>query len=456
MAPEDGRPAAQAARKLNLFDATLLVMGGILGVGVFFNPGQVAGLLPHPPAFLAAWLVGGLIALCGAFTFAELGATFPRAGGWFVYLRECHGPLVAFLFAWVVLFVVSTAALAVMADFCLSMLEELAPWVGAAGSPTRAAGSACLLGAVTALALGGAKLGATFQNACMLLKIGACLALLAAGFFLFSPDAVGALPPPSAPIAAPPDLWKGFVLAMLPVLFSLGGWQMLGYAAGEVADPQRVLPRATLLGVGAVIILTLLLNLDYMRIVGLEHMAAHPTFAADVARRSLGPSGEIALRVAMAISAVGVITVTVIASPWVYVAMAREGLFFRRFGRLHQRTGAPVEALCLQAALAWCWVLVGDTEALVNSVVFVEWIFHGLVAFGLITLYRRRPDLARPFASPAFPLFPLLYLLTACAVVLGNLWQNDARLSWTGLTVVGSGCVTYAIWTRLARARSPQ
>ncbi|MAF64204.1 MAG: hypothetical protein CMJ84_00910 [Planctomycetes bacterium] len=456
MTETGARATTSAPLKLNLLDATLLVMGGILGVGVFFNPGQVAALLPHPTAFMAVWLVGGLIALCGAFTFAELGATFPRAGGWFVYLRECHGPLVAFLFAWVVLFVVSTAAMAIMADFCLGMLEELVPFVGAAESPGRAAWSIALLGAVTALGLGGAKLSATFQNVCMALKIGACLVLVATGCLLFSPDAAAPLPTPSGASVSAPELSSNFVLALLPVLFSLGGWQMLGYAAGEVADARRVLPRATILGVGAVTLLTLLLNLDYMRVVGLEHMATHPMFAADVARRSLGPAGETALRLAMAISALGVLTVTVIASPWVYVAMAREGLFFRRFARLQHRTGAPVEALCLQALLAFAYVFVGDTDALVNSVVFVEWIFHGLAAAGLLFLFRRRADLARPYASPAFPLFPLVYLLAACMVVVGNLLQNDARLSWIGLAVVGSGWGAYALWTRRTRPRSPQ
>ncbi|MDP6538361.1 MAG: amino acid permease [Planctomycetota bacterium] len=456
MGTKGAREGGRAPRKLHLLDATLLVMGGILGVGVFFNPGQVAGLLPHPPAFLAAWLVGGLIALCGAFTFAELGATFPRSGGWFVYLRECHGPLVAFLFAWVVLFVVSTAALAIMADFCLGMLEGVAPAVGAAGSGARSAWSITLLCAITAVALGGAKLSATFQNACMALKVGACLVLIAAGCLLFSPEPLAALPPPSTAQDPPVSLLHGFVPALLPILFSLGGWQMLGYAAGTVADAPRVLPKATILGVGAVTLITLLLNLDYMRVVGLEHMAENPMFAAEVARRSLGPTGETALRLGMAISAVGVLTVTIFASPWVFVAMAREGLFFARFARLHHRTGAPVEALCLQAVLAGVYVLTGDVETLVDSVVFIEWIFHGLAAAGLVVLFRRRSDLKRPFASPAFPLFPMIYLLAACVVVLGNLWQNDARLSATGLGVVGSGWIAYALWTRRARRRGGQ
>jgi len=444
-----------APRELNLFDATMLVMGGIVGVGIFFNPGQVARLVPNVPAFLVMWGIGGGIALCAAFTFAELGATFPRAGGWFVYLRECHGRAVAFLFAWVVLLVITTGALAVMANFCVGALEGIVPGVAPADTLARRLEEAGLLLLISALALCGVKVGALFQNACMLIKLGAIAALVVAGFVLFSPAEVSTiLPTSAAPQPDAPPLWRGMILATLPVLFSCGGWQMLGYAAGFVKDARRTIPLAIVLGVCGVIVVYLALNSAYVRVVGLEHMAADDQFAAEVARRAIGSWGESALRVAMAISAVGVITVNVIVSPWVYVAMAREGLFFERFGRLHPRTGAPTLALGLQAAFALGYVFLGDPDFLVSSVVFVEWIFHALVAYGLLILCLRRPGLARPFASPR--VFPLLYLVMATCIVLGNLWQNEARLTLTGLGLIGAGAIAYPLWRRLVARRVPR
>lgn len=246
----------------------------------------------------------------------------------------------------------------------------------------------------------------------------------------------------------------GLVAAMLPVLFSCGGWQFLGYAASEVREPQRVLPRAIVLGVGGVLAVYLLLNLDYLRVLGLEGMAGDFGFAAEVARLTFGARGGEALKVAMAVSAVGVCTVTTLVTPWIYVAMARDGSFFESFGRLHPRTGAPVLALCLQCAMAVVYVLVGDVNFLVDSVVFVEWIFHAAVAWGLIALRRRRPDLPRPFRSPAWPLMPALYLLAAVFVVGGNLWRSDVRTTGTGLGVVALGLVVHPLWRRYFERRA--
>ena len=458
MGDQDHGTGGAGRRKLSLADATLLVMGGIVGVGIFFTPRDVAALVPVPWLFLTMWILGAGIALCGAATFAELGGTFPRSGGWFEFLREIYGPFVAFLFAWMILGVVSTGAIAVIASFGAGTLVGLLP--GLAGPWSEPALGAAIILVLTGITLGGIKLGATFQNLCMLTKLVAIAALVVAGLVFFSPGVPAAEPPP--PVAVPESLWAGAIAATLPVLFSFGGWQQVCYVAGEVEEPSRNVPRAILLGVVGVAVTYLLVNAAYLRVLGTDGLAADPGFAAEVARLSLGERGERALRAAMAVSAIGVCAVNIIVTPGIYVGMARSGLFFKSFGRLHARTGAPVLALCTQAALALAylgWSHAGsetmDTDTLTGSVVFAEWIFHGLVALGLMLLRARRPELPRPYRSLAYPLAPALYLVTATLVVFGNLWASPFARTGIGLGVLLAGALVYRPWRAYLGAREP-
>lgn len=450
---------SSSPRKLGLFDATMLVMGSILGVGIFFNPSKVAALVPNIPAYFSSWGIGCVVALCGAFTFADWAGTYPRAGGSFVYLREVYGRLVAFLLAWVVLLVISTGALSVMTGFGASMIGEVlataeggeGSWlsafqIGAEGSFSHSLVSGTLIVALTAVALGGAKVGATFQNACMLIKLGLTLTLIFAGLVLFSPT-----PELAEAIATPPStetrpIWQGMILAMLPVLFACGGWPLVAYISTEVKEPVRNLPRAMIFGVLGVIALYLSLNWSFIRVVGIDHLATHPVFIGDVVERSFGTAGGKLISGALAISAFGVCLATVVTTPWLYVAMAREKLFFQRFASLNARTGAPVLGLVLQCVLALAYMLFGNTDFLVDSVVFVEWIFHVLIAFGLIWIRWKRPELTRPFRSFAYPLMPLVYGIFAAGLILGVIWQQEPEKTWTGLAVFGAGALVFPFW----------
>lgn len=451
----DRKLGALAARELSPFDATMLVMGGIVGVGIFFNPAQVAALVPEPRLFLALWALGGAVALCGALTFAELGAAFPREGGWYVFLREAFGPFTAFLFAWVVLSVISTAAVAVMVGFLTDTLRTLVPAIGPqGGAATIAVGAGVVVG-LTALSIAGAKVGATFQNACMLLKLGAIGAIVAGSFTVLR---IGPLDAPPLPVREPAELARGAVRAILPVLFTCGGWQMLCYVAPLVRDPRRTLPRAIVAGVVGVVVVYVAANGAYLRTLGIEGLAGDPAFASRVADATLGPSGSVLLRWAMVVSALGVCTVTVVATPWMYVAMAREGLFFSRFAELSPRTGAPVLALCVQCALClayWLWAQSGSgavtPDVLVNSVAFVEWIFHVLVAWACLRLRATRADVPRPFRAATFA--PVLYLAFAVAVVASNLATGNSRDTAIGLSLVAAGAAVYLPWRRLVAAR---
>ncbi|MBL8863132.1 MAG: amino acid permease [Planctomycetes bacterium] len=434
-------------RKLSAFDATLLVVGGIVGVGIFYNPSRIAAAVPDPGWYLALWVFGALVAVHAALVFAELGAAYPQAGGWYVFLRAAFGPFPAFLFAFVVLGVVATGASAVMMEICVANLAGIVPGVGPPGTAAGQVAGAVILVLVTALALAGVKAGALLQNGCTLIKLAAIAALALGAWIVFEPGSVQPTPPPPPPEGG---LGAGALRALLPIFFAYGGWQMVCYVAPEVRDPSRTLPRAILLGVAIVAAAYLAINAGYLRVLGLGGLAADPAFAGEFARRTLGPTGGEILRAAMGVSALGVCVVTILTSPWLFVAMAREGLFFERFGRLHPRTGAPVAALCVQLTLALGYWLWGGAGFLVDNVVFVEWIFHGLVAAAFLRL-RRLPGASWPFRSRFGTWAAWVYLLTATAVVAGNL-QGDAV--WIGGVVLALGAIVYRPWRALVARRA--
>lgn len=426
----------------------MMVMGGIIGVGIFFTPARVAAQVDSSGQFLALWALGGLVALCGAFTFAELAGSIPREGGWYAFLREGCGRFPAFLFAWVILCVTSTGAIAVMMDFLTQTLAQLFPVLGASGSLARAALGAGVIMGITTLALFGVRVSALFQNACMLAKLAALAVLGVAALAIgFGGDPLS----PTGTVESMPSSVPG---ALLAVLFSCGGWQMVCYIAPSVEEPQRNLPRAILLGVIGITIVYLATNLALLSAFGLEGLAGNKGFAAQIATSMLGAAGSKLLLAAMVVSALGITVVNILATPWMYVAMAKEGLFFKRFAELSPHSGAPTLALLLQAGICLAYWFSGQAGALVDAVVFVEWFFHGLVAIALLRLRRSRTDLPRPFRSPLYPLAPLVYLLVALGVVGGNLAQANPRTILIGLSVLVLGMIVYQPWQALVLRRS--
>lgn len=438
-------------RQLNLFDAVMLVMGGVIGVGIFFTPARVAALVPDAATFFGMWVLGGVVALSGAVTFAELGGSFPVAGGWYVFLREAWGRFVAFLFAWVVLGVIATGATAVMAGFCLQSLGEFAPALRENPHMAKVA-TAALIFAVHVLAMFGVRAGAKLQNACMVLKLAAVAVLAAGAFFFFDP-------PPELATAAPAAT-RAFDLAtlgaaLLPVLFACGGWQHLCCLASEVENPQRTLPLAMLLGACGIVLVYLLANGAFVHVLGTAGMANDQGFAQRVADLTLGSAGGKFLAAAMAISALGVTLVTVLATPWLFVAMAREGLFFARFADVHPVSGAPVPALIVQLVLCLTWCFGGRAEQLVDATVAAEWIFHALAAGALLRLRALRPELDRPFKSPLYPLAPLVYLAIALFVVVSNFQGAQLEHTGTGLLVLLLGAAVYVPWRAIVARSTP-
>jgi APA family basic amino acid/polyamine antiporter len=429
--------------RIGLRDAALLTMGGIVGVGIFYNPSRVAELSDSPGHSLALWALGGLAALCGGATFAELGARLPKAGGWYVYLREAVHPLVAWLFAWAVVGVISTGAIAVVLTIALQNFAALWPALGGPATfEGRVAGSLAIV-AVTAVVAAGVQAGARLQSALMALKITAILAFVAGAFWLAAPASAGEAGPS---IERAGSWWARSLQGMLPVLFTCGGWHMVAYLAHEVREPRRTLPRAIVLGVVGVVLLYLALVAAFLHVLGLEGVAADRDFAGRAAESCFGATGGAWLRGAMGLSAMGMMVVVVLASPWLVVAMSKDGALPASIGALHERTGAPVRALVLQASLALAYWWLGTAELLVESISFVEWIFHGLVVVALFRLRRRDPDFDG-FRAPLAA--PLAYLALAVCIVPGNLLALNLEAA-----AIGGGVLLLATMAWFATARS--
>ena len=427
------------ARRLGLFDATMLVMGGIIGSGIFMNPSVVARQVGTPALALGAWAFGGLVALAGAFVYAELAARRPHTGGQYAYLRDAYHPAVAFVYGWALLLVTQSGGMAAVAVTFASYAVRL---TGAATPEWAVALGA--LAALTAINCLGVRAGGTVQNVFMVLKIGAILVLVTAGLALV-PAAEGAA------TAAPPasfGLLTAFGAALVPVLFAYGGWQTASFVAGELRDPRRDLPRGLLLGVAGVVALYLAVNFVCVRVLGMEGLAATSTPASEVMRLALGEGGARFIAVGIAVSTLGFLSQSMLTAPRVYYAMAEDGLFFKAAGWLHPRTRVPVVAIALQGLLAMAIAASGRYEQILNYVVSVDFILFGLTAT-CVFVFRRRDAAAGErgagFAVPGHPWTTLFFVAASWLVVLNTVYTYPEN-SAVGLAIVCAGVPAYFVW----------
>jgi APA family basic amino acid/polyamine antiporter len=427
------------ARRLGLFDATMLVMGGIIGSGIFMNPSVVARQVGTPALALGAWAFGGLVALAGAFVYAELAARRPHTGGQYAYLRDAYHPAVAFVYGWALLLVTQSGGMAAVAVTFASYAVRL---TGAA-TPEWAVALAALA-ALTAINCLGVRAGGTVQNVFMVLKIGAILVLVTAGLALV-PAAEGEA------AAAPPasfGLLTAFGAALVPVLFAYGGWQTASFVAGELRDPRRDLPRGLLLGVAGVVALYLAVNFVCVRVLGMGGLAATSTPASEVMRLALGEGGARFIAVGIAVSTLGFLSQSMLTAPRVYYAMAEDGLFFKGAGWLHPRTRVPVVAIALQGALAMAIAASGRYEQILNYVVSVDFILFGLTAT-CVFVFRRRDAAAGEqgagFAVPGHPWTTLFFVAASWLVVLNTVYTYPEN-SAVGLAIVCAGVPAYFVW----------
>ncbi len=365
-------------RALGPFDATMVVVGGIIGSGIFINPSIVAQRLSSAALVLAAWVVGGAIALAGAFAFAELGALFPKAGGEYVYLREAYHPAVAFLFGWASLLMIQGGGLAAVAIAFSQYTLRFAGGNTARAGPLAVAAIAL----VAAVNYVGVKPGSRLLNVLVVAKIAALAALIGGGLFLAHRPAEESLPVSS--VSGGSSL-LAFGAALIPILFTYGGWQSANIIAEEMREPRRTLPLALVAGTAIVILVYLLANIVYLAALTRQGLAATTTPAADAVRRIFGPGADKMVSAAITISAFGFLDLTLLAQTRIYYAMGADRLFFEGLGRLHPRFQTPSLAIVLQAAWGMVLVLTGTYADLVDSVVFGDWIFFTLTV-GAISL----------------------------------------------------------------------
>ena len=450
--------APELARELSAWDGTLITIGSVVGTGIFLVSSDIARAAPHAGLLLLVWLVGGLLSLAGALTYAELGAMYPGAGGIYVYLREAYGPLTGFLYGWACFLVIMSGGIAAIAVGFGEYLGAFFPslgtghllaerslfgfaWKLSAGQLTAAAA----IFALTAVNHFGLRAGATAQNALTALKVGAVLAFVGFGFFL----PIQASSPWLAPLPAS-GLAAAFGVAMIAALWTYDGWYGLTFSAGEMKRPERDLPLGLIGGTAIVTVLYVLLNLVYLRALPIETIAGSPRVAEAAAAVLFGARGAQLLTAAVLVSTFGCLAATILYSSRVYPPMAEDGLFFRGLARIDPRTRVPARSLWAQSVWSILLTLTGTYAQLYTYVVFVAVLFHVGAGAALFVLRRRYPDRPRPYRVWGHPWVPLAFIGASLLLVVNTVWERPVE-SVAGLLLLALGLPAYAYWRRTRR-----
>ena len=432
-------------RALGLADSALLVVGSIIGSGIFLTPSNIARRVHTVEGLLLVWVVGGILSFCGALSYAELGAAFPKAGGIYVFLRQAYGPLPAFLYGWCTFFVMQGGSIATLASafaIYLGYLSQISPWLA------KMLAVSCIA-LLTLINCFGVRSGALVQNFLTVIKIGS---LVGISLVLFLSSRGTAQHFFNAPAAASPFSLSAFGIAMIAALWAYEGWHLLTFAAGEVKNPQRNLTGGLLMGTLIAIVLYLTVNLAYLWMLPIDGIAGSSRVASDAMERAVGPVGGTLVALAILISITGATNSNVLAGPRVYFAMARQKLFFKQVAFVHPRYQVPVVSIVVQAIWAIILTLVGNFERLFSYVIVVAWIFYAMGGAAVLVLRWKQPNLERPYKVWGYPFVPLLFVLMAAAIVLNTVF-NDFKNSFWGLVVVLSGLPAYFYWSRKAEGR---
>ncbi len=459
--PAPGEPRGELRREIGALDGALLTIGSVVGTGIFLTASDVARALPHAGLVLLAWLAGGLLTLAGALTYGELGAMFPRAGGLYHFLKEAYGPLWGFLYGWTAFLVIMAGGIAAIAVGFARYAAVFAPglqgWRLGAGAGGPGIDGIQLV-AVAAIALltavhhVGLKPGLFLGNGLTVLKVLSVAGLIAAGLLAAGASRIDVLAPLPAGLGGAPFL-AACGTAMVAALWTYDGWYGLTFSAGEMRRPTRDLPLGLALGCAAVTGLYLLLNLVYLRALPLAELAGSSRVAEDAAAALLGSTAARLTALAVLVSSLGCLAVTILYSSRIYLPMAQDGVFFRAVAGVHERWRTPVASLWAQSSWAVVLVLTGSYEQLYTYVVFASVLFQTAIGAAVFVLRRRRPDQPRPYRAWGYPLVPGLFI-TACAVLVVSTLLGSTRESLAGLGLVALGLPAYAWWRRPARRGS--
>ncbi len=437
---------SELRRDLTLFDTINLVIGTIIGSGIFLVPAEIARAVHTPGWMLAVWVIGGVLTMLGALSLAELGAAMPDAGGIYTFITRAFGRLPGFLCGWMLFTVATSGSIATLGAAFPIYLGAFVPL----NPVTTKVAGVLAIALLTWINIVGVKNGARVGNVLTALKVGGLVVMVLVIFLLPGPAAdPAATAPPPLPTGPVPLAAVG--VALVAVLWAYEGWHDVSFAAGEIHEPQKNFPRGIIGGVSIVVGLYLLANLAYLRVLTPAEIAASDRVALTAMTRVTGEWGGKIMTAAILCSILGAMNALILAGPRAYYQMAKDGLFIERVSRVHPKWRTPVEALLFQGLWsAFLVLIIGGFSQLFTYVIFGGWIFYALAVLSVIAIRRKEPGLPRPFRVPGYPFVPILFGLTAFAIVVNTLVETP-RESIFGLAFIGLGIPVYYLQRALRR-----
>jgi APA family basic amino acid/polyamine antiporter len=431
---------SELRRSLTLYPLTMIAIGCSIGSGIFRTPGQIAAHVHLPEYVIALWILGGLVALTGALTYAEMGGMFPGAGGLYVYLREAYGDAMAFMYGWFILFISTAGAIAALVAVCAEHLLYLAgpEYIAVWKMPL----AIFLLVFLTVVNLFGVQVGEWIANIFTGAKLLGLLLIIGAGIWWVQSHAVEANDTGAFANTPPANPTGAFALGFIGVLWSYGGWQHVSFMAGEAKNPQKVIPRAMLLGAGIVTLMYVLANLAYMRLLPVEQVAVSKTVAAD-ALNTVGSWGGPLMAFLIALSTFGTVGIYCMTAPRMYYAMAKDGIFFKKLAEIHPRWRTPVYAILIQSS--WALILLlfwGTFENLIEYVTFMDYLGLLMVATTIFVFRKKRPDAPRSYRTTGYPFTPAVFIAICAWFIVFTVWQTPVRAG-AGILVALAGWGAY-------------
>ncbi len=433
-------------RVLGLWDVISIVIGGVIGSGIFLVPRSIASALPSPLLMLSVWVVGGLLSYFGALAFAELGAAMPEAGGMYVFLREAYGPLLSFLFGWTLFLVIDAGAIATLT---VAFTSRYLPYFFRMTPLAIKAVSVAFIVFLATVNIIGVRAGANLQNALTIIKTSA-LFIVAGVIFIFGKGSVSNFVSPAPDLGAP-GLLGSFGVGLVAVLWAYKGWESSTYSAGEIKRPERNIPLGILIGTLSIVVIYGIVNLAYLYVLPVGEIAKSDRIASDALALVTGPIGGSLIALVILFSIMGAANQNILCSPRVYFAMARDGLFFKRIADAHPKYLTPYVSII--AISVWSIILslfFGTFEQLFTYVVFGQWIFFGLTVAAVMILRKKRPDMPRPYKTWGYPITPIFFILAALFISLNSL-INEFRNAVAGLIIILLGVPVYLYWKNKKR-----
>lgn len=440
-----GQASASLVRQMGLMDSVSLIMGIMIGSGIFLMAGSIALHLNSLAAVVAVWAFGGVLSVCGAVALSELGAAYPSAGGLYVYLTKAYGPGVGFVYGWSAMALIHAGSIATLAA---AVGLYMAPLLGLSAAQQKVVQLLCVV-VFTAINCFGLAVGKWVQNVLTVAKIGGLLLMTG---LLYSRGSFTSVQAAWWPADAN-FTWVGFGIALMAVLWAFDGWHFVSFTAGEVKKPSTTIPRALMIGASMTFIIYLLVNVAYYVVLPVSSIRGTDRVAAAAVELAFGPGASTAISLLIIVSILGALNGIVLGAPRVNWAMAKDGLFFRSFARVHPRFHTPVVATIAQGAWAALFTMVGTFQQLFTSYIFTSWIFYGLCVAGVIILRKRNPEIERPYLCPFYPWTPLFFIIATVGIVVSTFISNF-RQAAIGVGLIAIGIPLYFIFRAVER-RAP-